>query len=290
MLHPVTNSLGQQAGAFARDGSAPMGFAPMGFAPMGFATVGLAAWLALAGCATAFADEPAERVEDMATSAEGDGPEDGHAGDLNEWARSVIDEALERSGADARRIAQTGSVPMGSASPGTARGAVPENDGESTTPLPAERHAGRIAEGFSARGSAEVLVFLSLAVPEASWAQWAYEAARAGAPLVLRGVSREGLRATAAEVRRRLAGHEAGVAVDPRLFTLFRVERVPAVAVVPGGVPPCEAPGCADDAPPPFDAVRGNIGLAAALEAGASDGEAGREAARRHLERLRRRP
>ena len=276
MLHPVTNSLGQQAGACARDG----------LAPMGFATVGLAAWLALAGCATALADETAETVEDMATSAETAGPEDGHAGDLNEWARSVIDDALERSGAAARRIA-----PMGSASPGTATGAAPENDADATAPLPAERHAGRIAEGLPPRkGASEVLVFLSLAVPEASWAQWAAEAARAGAPLVLRGVSPEGLRATAAEVRRRLAGHEAGVAVDPRLFTLFRVERVPAVAVVPGGVPPCETRGCADDAPPPFDAVRGNIGLAAALEAVAADGEAGREAARRHLERLRRRP
>ena len=272
MLHPVTNSLGQQAGAFARDGSAPMGFAPMA----------LAAWLALAGCATAFADEPAETAEDMATSAEADA----NAGDLDAWARSVIDDALERSGAAARRIAS-----MGSASPGTATGAAPKVNAAATAPLPAERHAGRIAEGLPPRkGASEVLVFLSLAVPEASWAQWAAEAARAGAPLVLRGVSREGLRATAAEVRRRLAGHEAGVAVDPRLFTLFRVERVPAVAVVPGGVPPCETRVCADDAPPPFDAVRGNIGLAAALEAVAADGEAGREAARRHLERLRRRP
>ena len=163
---------------------------------------------------------------------------------------------------------------------------------DATAPLPAERHAGRIAQVLPPRkGASEVLVFLSLAVPEASWAQWAAEAARAGAPLVLRGVSREGLGATAAEVRRRLAGHETGVAVDPRLFTLFRVDRVPAVAVVPGGVPPYAKPaGCADDEPPPFDAVRGNIGLAAALEAVAADGKAGREAARRHLERLRRRP
>ena len=272
MLHPVTNSLGQQAGAFARDW----------FAPVGLARMALAVWLALVGYATAFAHEPPDKVEDMATSAEAEA----NAGDLDAWARSVIDGALDRSGAAARA-----TTPMGSASTGTATGAAPENDADATAPLPAERHAGRIAEGPRPRkGASEVLVFLSLAVPEASWAQWAAEAARAGAPLVLRGVSREGLRATAAEVRRRLAGHEAGVAVDPRLFTLFRVGRVPAVAVVPGGVPPCETRGCADDAPPPFDAVRGNIGLAAALEAVAADGEAGQEAARRHLERLRRRP
>ena len=63
--------------------------------------------------------------------------------------------------------------------------------------------------------------------------------------------------------------------------------RVPAVAVVPGGVPPCRSRGCADDAAPPHDLVTGNIGLAAALETVAGEGAAGREAARRHLERLR---
>ena len=285
MLHPVTNSLGQRAGAFARDRFTPLGSARMVFA----------AWLALAGCAAALASEPPPSPEELVRStavAVGADDGSGKAGDLDEWARSVIDDALERSGADARNTAASGIASL----------AAPEDDGEATAPLPAEPHAGRIAEGLAALGGllvrqgsparqgAEVLVFLSLAVPEASWAQWAAEAARAGAPLLLRGVSREGLRATAAEVRRRLAGHEAGVAVDPRLFTLFRVERVPAVAVVPGGVPPCETRSCADDAPPPFDAVRGNIGLSAALEAVAADGEASREAARRHLERLRSQP
>ena len=100
--------------------------------------------------------------------------------------------------------------------------------------------------------TAEVLVFTSLSVPAASWRQWAREAANAGAPLVLRGVGADGLRETVKEIGERLGGAEAGVAIDPRLFRLFGVTRVPAVAVVPGGVPPCESRGCADDpAPPP---------------------------------------
>ena len=84
----------------------------------------------------------------------------------------------------------------------------------------------------------------------------------------------------------RLGGAQAGVAIDPRLFRLFGIERVPAVAVVPGGVPACRSRGCSDDAPPPFDVVAGNIRLAAALEAIAAEGGAGRAVAKRHLARL----
>ena len=62
--------------------------------------------------------------------------------------------------------------------------------------------------------------------------------------------------------------------------------RVPAVVVVPGGVPPCRSRGCADDPAPPHDRVTGNIGLAAALEAVAGEGDAGREVAQALLERL----
>ncbi len=152
-----------------------------------------------------------------------------------------------------------------------------------------------VAEALGRAGSAasettEVLVFMSLAIPEPSWAQWVGQAARAGAPLVLRGVLPGGLRATALEVGRRLGGHDTGVAVDPRLFRLFGVERVPAVVAVPGGVPACASRGCADDAPPRFDAITGNIGLAAALEAIAAEGDTARETAVAHLERLGRRP
>ena len=78
-----------------------------------------------------------------------------------------------------------------------------------------------------------------------------------------------------------------GVAIDPRLFRLFGIERVPALVVVPGGVPPCRSPGCSDDPAPPHDRVTGNIGLAAALETIAAEGSAGRDVARRRLARLR---
>ena len=185
-------------------------------------------------------------------------------GDLGDWTRSIVERALGRAGAAARQT-------------------LPGRSGE-TPPLPAERHARELSGPRS--GTEEVLVFTSLSVPATSWGQWAREGARTGAPLVLRGVGEGGLPATARRIGARLGGAEAGVAIDPRLFRLFGVTRVPAVVVVPGGVPPCRSRGCADDPAPAHDLVTGNIGLAAALEAVAGEGDAGREVAQALLERL----
>ena len=207
--------------------------------------------------------DAARLVEDVLRKAGGN---DGES--LGAWTRSIVDRALERAGAAARQT-------------------VPGSSGPSAAPLPAERHAGSLAGNTAGRGgTAEILIFTSLSVPAASWRQWAQAAARTGAPLVLRGVGEGGLPETAKVIGERLGGAEAGVAIDPRLFRLFGVTRVPAVVVVPGGVPACRSRGCADDPAPPHDLVTGNIGLIAALEAVADEGSAGRETARRSLERL----
>ena len=180
--------------------------------------------------------------------------------DLGAWSRSVLERALGRAG---------------------------RNTPETTAPLPAEDHAGRLAGRFSEppRGS-EVIVFMSLSVPAAAWDEWSVEAARIGAPLVLRGVVRGGLRATVKRVGAYLPVN-AGAAIDPRLFRLFGIKAVPAVAVIPGGVPPCTTRGCSADPAPPHDVIGGNIGLEAALDAIAREGGPGRETARRHLAELR---
>ena len=234
--------------------------------PRSRTAVVLAAALFLAGCCRpAMAQEtpsPEASARDLAAEVlrkAGDG-------DLGTWTRSVIDRALGRAGEAAR---QTG----------------PGSSGETPAPLPAERHAPSLAAGRA--NTPEILLFTSLSVPAASWRQWARDAARIGAPLVMRGVGEEGLRETVKRIGDRLGGAEAGVAIDPRLFRLFGIERVPAVVVVPGGVPACRSPGCSDDPAPPHDRVTGNIGLAAALEAIAAEGSAARDAARRHLASLR---
>ena len=195
-------------------------------------------------------------------------------GGLGEWTRSIMDRALERAGESARRTI-----------PGSGSGT---GSGPSAAPLPAERHAPRIAGGQAGRPvAAEILVFTSLSVPAASWRQWAHNADALGVPLVLRGVGVGGLRQTTGTIRARLGGHEPGIAIDPRLYRLFGIDRVPAVVVVPGGIPPCESRGCTEDPAPPHDLIAGNISLVAALETVAAEGDAGRETAKRHLERLR---
>ena len=227
--------------------------------------------------------------------------------DLAAWAESVIGRALEESGA----AAGTGSVLVEAHAPGVGQ-VVSDED------LPSARTSADMLSAGSVRLSSagpvrlssagparlpsagpEVIVFMSLAVPGPSWRQWSREAARIGAPMVLRGVLDDGFMATVRAIHARHVEDGAGAAplqgaaslqgaaLDPRLFRLFRVSHVPAVAVVPGGVPPCASPGCSTDTPPPHDLVTGNIGLEAALEAIAREGEPGRDTARRQLTLLR---
>ena len=229
----------------------------------------LAAGLFLAGCCRpALAQQTPSPPDATARDLAAEVLRKAGSDDLGEWSRSILDRALKRAGEAARQT-------------------VPGSPGEASAPLPAERHAGRLAGTAAGRaGTAEILIFTSLSVPAANWRQWAREAALTGAPLVLRGVGEDGLRQTVKQIGARLGGAEAGVAIDPRLFRLFGVTRVPAVVVVPGGVPSCRSRGCAEDPAPPHDLVSGNIGLAAALEAVADEGAVGRDAARAHLRRL----
>ena len=155
--------------------------------------------------------------------------------------------------------------------------------------VPGGPTASAVAQSFAGNraNTAEVLVFMSLSVPEPSWRQWSREAARIGAPMVLRGVAEGGLTATVNRIAARHAEDGAGAGIDPRLFRLFRIGSVPAVAVIPGGVPACTTPGCSSDPPPPHDLVTGNIGLDGALEAIATEGGPGRDTAIRQLAVLR---
>ena len=215
----------------------------------------LAAWCSPGRAQETPGDAARDMVDEVLRTAERHGPRD-----LESWSRSVIERALERAG----------RKPSGG-----------------SDPLPAEGHAGRLPASLSGRaGGPEVIVFMSLSAPAESWRQWSREAARIGAPLVLRGFGPDGLQAAVKRVGAYL-DRKGGAAIDPRLFRLFGITVIPAVAVVPGGVPPCESRGCLSDAAPPHDRVAGNIGLGAALEAVAAEGGPGRVAARRHLAALR---
>ena len=225
------------------------------------AALGLAA---AAGAGAQQAQEPADVGEDM-----------------DAQARALVEAVLGGPGADVEDLAGWADTVIGDA--------LSDAGSAVTGPVPVEAARGLRGGGFAAApaATAEVIVFASLSMPEASWRQWSRQAARLGVPLVLRGMDREGLAATAQRIADRRPQDGAGATIDPRLFRLFRIAHVPAVAVVPGGVAPCESPGCSADPAPAHDLVTGNIGLEAALEAIAREGEPGRESARRHLGILR---
>ncbi len=215
----------------------------------------LAGWSGRGRAEDTPADTARGMVDEIVRSAEKT-----HGGGLDAWSRSVIGRALQRAGKQASGA---------------------------SAPLPAEDHAPRVSGGLSERSHGpEVIVFMSLSAPPASWRQWSREAARIGAPVVVRGLGPEGFQATVKRIAPYL-DRRGGAAIDPRLFRLFGIKVIPAVVVAPGGVPPCRSPGCAGDPAPPYDRIAGNIGLEAALESVADEGGPGRAAARRHLARLR---
>ncbi len=230
--------------------------------------------IVLIASALCLACAPAARAQDSQESAD-------VGEDMDAQARALVEAALGEPGADVEDLAGWADAVIGDA--------LSDTGSAVTGPVLAEAARGLPGGGFAAAqtATAEVIVFASLAMPEASWRQWSRQAARLGVPLVLRGMDREGLAATAQRIADRRPQDGAGATVDPRLFRLFRIAHVPAVAVVPGGVAPCESPGCSADPAPAHDLVTGNIGLEAALEAIALEGEPGRESARRHLGILR---
>ena len=201
--------------------------------------------------------------------------------DMDAQARALVEAALGGPGADVEDLAGWADAVIGDA--------LTDAGSAVTGPVPAENvPASPFGNSGSAQAAtAEVIVFASLSMPEASWRQWTRQAARIGTPLVLRGLAEGDFAVTVQRISARGAQDGAGATVDPRLFRLFRIAHVPAVAVVPGGVPPCTSPGCSADAPPAHDVVTGNVGLEGALEIVAREGGPGRDTARRHLDRLR---
>ncbi len=123
----------------------------------------------------------------------------------------------------------------------------------------------------AAEGAAEderlasgLLVFVSFSMPPANLRLLAEQAARAGATLVLRGLHRGSLKATAAKVRETLGDNAEGLIVDPRLFDLYRIESVPVFVVAKDDGPAgCVGESCS--AAPPHARIAGDVTLEFAL-------------------------
>ena len=111
-----------------------------------------------------------------------------------------------------------------------------------------------------------IYVLVSLSMPDEALRRYVAEAHELGAVVVIRGFIAQSFTATQARIIE-VFGEDTlgGVAIDPRPFQAFGVERVPAIIYADGQVEPCGGLGC-EPVVPEHDIVRGNISIAAALE------------------------
>ena len=111
-----------------------------------------------------------------------------------------------------------------------------------------------------------VYVFVSLGMPDEALQRYVREAYELGAVVLIRGFVDQSFAATQARITA-LFNQETlgGIAIDPRPFQAFGIERVPAIVYAESQVEPCGGLGCVV-ATPEHHIVRGNISIAAALD------------------------
>jgi conjugal transfer pilus assembly protein TrbC len=131
-----------------------------------------------------------------------------------------------------------------------------------------------------------VYVAVSLSMPPGALREFARDAHRAGARVVIRGLVDGSFKATMVRIRQVFDDRSAGgVAIDPQVFKAFDVTAVPTVIAARARVEPCGTLGCIPAAPA-FDKISGNISLDAALKALEDEGTSGQAAARAARARL----
>lgn len=110
------------------------------------------------------------------------------------------------------------------------------------TQVPVDLEA--LARGFAGATGAPALpgtteprliVFISLAMPEATLARLVDQAARARAQLMLRGLYEGSLPRTAARIQQLIGTRPVAVQIDPRAFDRYAIQRVPAFVLARAG-------------------------------------------------------
>ena len=124
----------------------------------------------------------------------------------------------------------------------------------------------------------QVLIFVSLSMPEQSLKLWAEQAEKIKGKLLLKGFVDDSLQATIDETLRIFKEPKADFLIHPEAFEKFGIEKVPAVVIA-------KPDNClADDCPvPDFDVVYGDTSLEDALTKIASQGEYSQDVAKQLL-------
>jgi conjugal transfer pilus assembly protein TrbC len=118
-----------------------------------------------------------------------------------------------------------------------------------------------------------VYIFVSFSMPKESLQQWAAQAKKIHAPLVIQGLVDDSFTKTQQAVAALSNENQSGVVLDPRLFRQYHINQVPTVVVVhPTVLKPCLLnQSCWN--PEVNDVIAGDIGLEAALRIMADRGD-----------------
>ncbi len=144
-------------------------------------------------------------------------------------------------------------------------------------------------EGDS-RAQPTLMIFVTLAMPEASLKRLATQAARSGATMVIRGLKNDSMKKTLAAVQRIIGKKPVAWQIDPPAFTRFGVHRAPTfVLMTPDSRALPTIASCSGACSPAasFVSVAGDVSLDYALEFIARTRPAFAREAQRYLKRLR---
>lgn len=142
-------------------------------------------------------------------------------------------------------------------------------------------HAQEISDGqHSVPGN--VLIFISFSMPLGSLQQWAAQAQKIHAPLIIRGLINDSFPETQKVVKQMSVSGHAGVVIDPRLFREYHITQVPAVVVRKTENITC-FPNQSCWHSENYDVVSGDVGLENALHTIANNGDSTAEIVRQQL-------
>lgn len=109
------------------------------------------------------------------------------------------------------------------------------------------------------KGAPLFIAFASLSMPEQALSRMIADTTRAGGVVVFRGFSAGSPAAFIAGIQKVVEQQGASnVAIDPRLFRAFNVDRVPTYIAVSRDFEPCDQLDCVSQTPP-YDRIAGNI-------------------------------
>ena len=129
-----------------------------------------------------------------------------------------------------------------------------------------EMVAGAKAGMAKPEGAPLFIAFARLSMPEEALSKMIEDTTKAGGVVVFRGFSAGNPQGFIQGIRKVVdqAG-ASNVAIDPRLFRSFGVDRVPTYVALSSDFEPCDQLDCVT-APPPHDRIAGNVSVSYVLE------------------------